>query len=108
MRIWSSRADKFLPTLNAAQGRVIAIDPAAPERSHWREIIPQGADTMDLALGSVSLVDHQLIVGTMHDAHNQVRIYGLDGRLRRELSLPGLGSACGFGGELESQEPLHQ
>ena len=43
---------------------------------------------MDLALGSVSLVDHQLIVGTMHDAHNQVRIYGLDGRLRRELSLP--------------------
>ena len=97
----------FQTTLNAAHGRVIAIDPAAPERSHWREIIPQGADTMDLALGSVSLVDHQLIVGTMHDAHNQVRIYGLDGRLRRELPLPGLGAAFGFGGEPEDQETFY-
>jgi prolyl oligopeptidase len=97
----------FQTTLNAARGRVIAVDPANPGRSHWREIIPQGADSMDLADGSVRLVDHQLIVGTLHDAHQQVRIYDLNGRLRRELALPGLGAAFGFGGEPDDKETFY-
>jgi prolyl oligopeptidase len=97
----------FQTSLNATHGRVVSIDPAAPERSHWKEIVPQGPDTMDLAFGSVSLVDYQLIVRTLHDAHNRVRIYGLDGRLRRELALPGLGTAGGFGGEPDDQETFY-
>jgi prolyl oligopeptidase len=89
----------FQTTLDAPRARVIALDPTAPDRSGWREIVPPGEDAMDLAEGSVTLVDHQLIVGTLHDAHSRVTIYGLDGRQRRELTLPGLGTALGFAGE---------
>jgi len=96
----------FQTTLNAPRGRVIAIDPAAPERSAWREIVPQTADAMNVS-GSVSLVDHQLIVQTLHDAHSKVVIYGLDGTVRRELSLPGLGSVAGFDGKPDDTETFY-
>ena len=97
----------FQTTLNAPRGRVIAMDPIAPDRSNWKEIVAQGADAMDIANGSVTLVDHQLIVGTLHDAHSKVTICGLDGRLRREVALPGFGTAYGFGGEPEDQQTFY-
>jgi len=34
----------------------------------------------------------------MHDAHSRVLIYGLDGRLRHEVALPGPGTVAGFTG----------
>jgi prolyl oligopeptidase len=101
----------FQTTLEAPRGRVIAIDPtkAAPgvqpgvsagaHRVGWKEVVRQGADAMDVAGGSVTLVDHQLIVRTLHQACSKVQIYGLDGRLRSEVLLPGHGTAAGFGGE---------
>ncbi len=96
----------FQTTLNAPRGRVIAIDPAAPERSRWKELIPQGPDVMD-AHGSTSLVGHQLIVRTLHDAHSKVAIYGLDGQLRRELALPGPGTVAGLGGKPDDMETFY-
>ena len=97
----------FQTTLDAPRGRVIAIDPKAPERLHWKEVVPQGTDAMDLAYGSVTLVNHELLVGTLHDAHSQVTAYGLDGRLRGEIPLPGLGTASGFAGEPEDHETFY-
>jgi prolyl oligopeptidase len=97
----------FQTTLDAPRGRVIAIDPQSPDRAHWQEIVPQGADAMDIASGSVSLVDHQLIVVTLHDAHSRVTIYGLDGRVRREVALPGLGTVSGFDGEPDERETFY-
>jgi prolyl oligopeptidase len=97
----------FQTTLGAPRGRVIAIDPAFPERSRWKEVVSQAADAMDFASGSVTLVDHQLIVRTLHDAHTKVSVYGLDGQLRREVSLPGPGTASGFGGAPEDPETFY-
>jgi prolyl oligopeptidase len=97
----------FQTTLAAPRGRVIATDPLTTGRSRWKQVIPQGADAMDVAGGSVTLVDHQLIVRTLHDAASKVTIYGLDGRLRRELTLPGQGTASGFGGEADDAETFY-
>jgi prolyl oligopeptidase len=97
----------FQTTLAAPHGRVIAMDPSAPGRAGWKEIVPQGADSMDVASGSVTLVNHQLIVRTLHDAASSVTIYGLDGRPRRHLALPGRGSATGFGGEPNDVETFY-
>ncbi|MGA2247252.1 MAG: prolyl oligopeptidase family serine peptidase [Verrucomicrobiota bacterium] len=97
----------FQTTLDAPRCRVIAIDPKSPERSRWKEIVPQGADAMDVADGSVTLVADQLIVRTLHDAHSRVAIYGLDGQLRREVELPGSGQASGFGGEPDDPETFY-
>jgi prolyl oligopeptidase len=97
----------FQTSFDAARGRVIAIDPKKPARADWKTVVPQGPDAMDFAHGSVRLVGHQLIVETMHDAHSRVTIYGLDGTLRRELTLPGTGTASGFGGEPDDRETFY-
>src|SRR5204863_419091 len=81
---------------DAPNGRVLAIDPEQPARANWKSVIPQGRDAIDLGGTSVTLVDHQLIVRTVHDAHSRVMTYGLDGTPRREISLPGAGTAAVF------------
>ncbi|HEY3861864.1 MAG TPA: prolyl oligopeptidase family serine peptidase [Verrucomicrobiae bacterium] len=97
----------FQTTLEAPRGRVIAMDPLSPQRSSWKEAVPQSADSMDVAYGSVTLVDHQLIVRTLHDVSSRVSIYGLDGQSRRELTLPGRGTAGGFSGEPDDKETFY-
>lgn len=97
----------FLTTLAAPNGRVIAIDPAAPARGNWRTAIPEGADAIDLTTPSVTLVDHQLIVRSVHDAHSRVLRYGLDGTARGEIVLPGPGTAAGFGGRADDHETFY-
>ena len=97
----------FQTSLDAPRGRVIAIDPLKPARAQWQEIVPQGPDAMDSAYGSVSLVNHQLIVRTLHDAHGRVQIYGLDGHLHREVALPGAGTVSGFGGDPDDRETFY-
>ena len=97
----------FQTTVEAPRGRVVAIDPSATGKPDWKEVLAQGPDTMDVDSGSVTLVDHQLIVRTLRDVASKVSIYGLDGRLRREIKLPGRGTAGGFGGEPEDVETFY-
>ncbi|HEX4618082.1 MAG TPA: prolyl oligopeptidase family serine peptidase [Steroidobacteraceae bacterium] len=97
----------FLTTLAAPNGRVIAIDPAAPARGNWRTVIAEGADAIDLTSPSVTLVDHQLIVRSIHDAHSRAMRYGLDGQPRGEIGLPGPGTAAGFGGRSDERETFY-
>ncbi len=104
----------FQTTLNAPKGRVVAIDPLATEatpadrgRPIWKEIVVEGTDAMDSASGSVTLVNHKLIVGTLHDAHSKVTVYGLDGKRLFEVSLPGMGTASGFGGMPKDKETFY-
>jgi prolyl oligopeptidase len=97
----------FQTTVEAPRGRVVAIDPSAAGKPEWKEVVEQGPDAMDVDSGSVTLVDHQLIVRTLHDVASKVTIYGLDGRMRREINLPGRGTAGGFGGEPEDVETFY-
>jgi prolyl oligopeptidase len=97
----------FLTTLKAPNARVISIDPAHPDKAHWTEVIPEGTDAIDLTQTSVTLVGHQLFVRSLHDAHNRVRIYGLDGKERGEVELPGPGMAYGFEGRPEDEETFY-
>lgn len=89
----------FLTTLNAPNGKVVAIDPLRLDVSPVSTVIAEGRDAIDLTDTSVTLVDHQLIVRTMHDAHSRVVTYGLDGTPRHEIGLPGNGTAEGFLGQ---------
>jgi prolyl oligopeptidase len=96
-----------LTTREASRGKVIAIDPTKPGREHWKDVIPEGSDAITLTETSVTLVDHQLIVQTVHDAHSQVKTYGLDGTPRREIMLPGPGTARGFAGHPDDRETFY-
>jgi len=98
----------FLTTLDAPNGKVIAIDPQLPAGSPAATVIAEGVDAIDLTETSVTLVDHQLIVRTMHDAHSRVVAYDPDGAIRREIVLPGTGTAVGFDGRAADRATFYE
>ena len=99
----------LLTSLDAPNGRVLAIDPKNPTRASWREVIAAGTDAIDLGVDSagVTLVGHRLIVRTLHDAHSRVMTYDLDGKPLGEITLPGAGSALGFAGHPDERETFY-
>jgi prolyl oligopeptidase len=90
----------FRTDLDAPRGRLVAIDLARPERPNWREIFPQARETLQ----GVNTLNNQFVATYLKDARSQVKVFDLDGRLVREVELPGLGSTGGFGGKRTDTE----
>jgi prolyl oligopeptidase len=76
-------------TDNAPKGRVIAIDVNRPEPANWKTIVPEQPET----LSSAQYVGGKLILSYLKDAHSVAKIASLDGKIERELALPGLGTS---------------
>ncbi|HEY9907476.1 MAG TPA: prolyl oligopeptidase family serine peptidase [Thermosynechococcaceae cyanobacterium] len=93
----------FSTDLDAPRSRVIEIDLSQPDRSAWKEIIPQAAETLE----GVSILNHQFIVSYLKDAQNQVKLFDLSGQFVREVRLPGIGSVGGFGGKRGDTETFY-
>src|SRR6266568_996307 len=93
----------FLTDLDAPRKRVIAIDTRHPERSRWREIIPQGDDVLE----TVQIIHDAFVANYLHDAHSQLRLLALDGRLLKSLELPALGSVVSISGERRNDEMFY-
>ncbi len=93
----------FVTDLNAPRSRLIAIDTRNPARANWREVIPQASET----LTGASVVGGRLIANYLKDARSQVKVFGLDGQFVREVELPGIGSAGGFGGKRADPETFY-
>ncbi len=79
---------------NAPNSRVVEIDPADPRESQWREIIPEQPEP----LSAISSAGGKLFATYMKDVTHRVYVHDLDGRREREIELPSLGRAGGFGG----------
>ena len=88
---------------DAPRYRVIAIDLDKPEPAHWRELIPQAEHKLD----GVSCIGDQLICEYLQDAKSSVRAFDLNGKLVREVALPGIGSVGGFGGKRSDTETFY-
>jgi prolyl oligopeptidase len=84
----------FKTDRGAPRGRVAAIDLRRPAAKDWKEIIPQEGGTLQ----GVNLVGNLLVASYLKDAKTQVKVYAPDGRFVREVELPGIGTAGGFGG----------
>ncbi|MBX7218841.1 MAG: prolyl oligopeptidase family serine peptidase [Blastocatellia bacterium] len=93
----------FLTDLKAPRGKLIAIDTRHPERSNWKELIPEAAETLQ----NVSVVGDRFVASYLKDAHTQVKIFHLDGKFDREVAFPGLGTAGGFGGKRKDTETFY-
>jgi prolyl oligopeptidase len=82
----------FTTTLGSPNTRVVAIDVRRP--NSMRTIVPESRFAMQAA----SDVGSRLICSYLADAHSAVSVFNLNGRRIRDVSLPGLGTATGFGG----------
>ena len=90
----------FKTNLDAPRGRIIAVDVTQPQRENWREIVPESQDV----LSSVTLVNNRFVAAYLHDAHHQLKLFDLEGKLVRELPLPGIGSVFGITGQPDHTE----
>ncbi|MEB3355256.1 MAG: prolyl oligopeptidase family serine peptidase [Synechococcales bacterium] len=93
----------FRTDLEASRGRVIAIDIAKPERSHWQEIIPEAEETLE----DVGTLNNQFVADYLKDAYSAIKVFNLDGSFVRQIELPGIGSAGGFYGKREDKETFY-
>ena len=93
----------FRTDRDAPRARIIAIDTRKPAPANWKSIVPEAAQTLD----SASIVNHQLVLNYLSDAHSLVKVYDLKGKPLHDVDLPGIGSAAGFGGKRGDQETFY-
>ncbi|MGC1396561.1 MAG: S9 family peptidase, partial [Coleofasciculaceae cyanobacterium] len=93
----------FTTDLDAPRGRVIAIDTKNPIRENWQEVISEAAETLE----SVGILNNQIVADYLKDARSSIKIFALDGEFVREVELPGIGSAGGFGGKRYDTETFY-
>jgi len=93
----------FQSDLDAPRGRVIAIDTRHPERTNWKTIVAQGPDKLEFA----NVVNNSFLLGYLKDARTEVRVHDLSGAFLRNVDLPGIGTAAGFGGKRKDKETFY-
>ena len=86
----------------APRGRIVAFDVREGLRS-LRELVPQQAEALETA----GIVGDFIVVQYLKDVRPLVRMLRTDGSLAREVELPGIGSAFGFGGRRRDRETFY-
>jgi prolyl oligopeptidase len=89
----------------APRWRVFEVDPARPERAAWKEIIPERADA---TLEAMSIIGGRLALSYLKNASSLLEVRELDGKLVREVPLPGIGSVGGPIGLPDEDEAYFQ
>src|SRR5207237_8127678 len=85
---------------NAPNRKIVAAPIANPAPSSWTTVIPEG----DLPIEGASLIAGRIGVLSLQDVASVVRLYSLDGKLERQVPMPGLGSASGLVGRFDRPE----
>jgi len=93
----------FRTNLGAPRAKLIAIDTRHPERSAWREIVPQGADVLE----RIALIGGRFVANYMHDAHSVLEVYDTAGAKVADIALPTLGAVGGISGRADSPEMFY-
>ncbi len=84
--------------LNAPNKKIITVDATNPTPNHWQDFIPETKNVLSASTGSGYFFSNYMV-----DAVTQVKQYDYDGNLVREVKLPGVGTASGFGGKKEDE-----
>ncbi len=81
----------IVTNLNAPDKRVITVDSEKPGVENWVDLIPETENVLDPAAGSGYIFANYMV-----DAISKVKQFDRSGKLIREISLPGPGTASGF------------
>ena len=83
----------------ALNRRIVSIDPANPDPANWKTIIAEKAENISSATSSGG----KLFITYLKDVTSRVYVYDYNGKLEKEVKLPALGTAGGFGGEKDDK-----
>ncbi len=82
--------------LNAPNGRIVQTEVANPVPANWQDLIPENEYVL-----SPSTAGGKLFATYLKDASSLVKQFDLQGKMEREIELPGVGTASGFSGKKE-------
>jgi prolyl oligopeptidase len=85
--------------VDAPNYRVVLIDPANPAKENWTTVIPEKPEV----LSGAGTASGFMFCDYLKDANTKIYQHKLDGTLVREIELPALGSAGGFGGKRDEK-----
>ena len=90
----------FLVTnMDAPNKKVVVTDAKNPTPKNWTDFIPETENVLTAGSGGGYFFAEYMV-----DAISKVLQYDFDGKLVREVNLPGVGSAGGFGGKKDDKE----
>ncbi|MEO1486887.1 MAG: prolyl oligopeptidase family serine peptidase [Bacteroidota bacterium] len=91
---------QFLVTNREAPNKkIVSVDASDPKAENWADVIPETEHVLTSGTGGGYIFAEYMV-----DAISQVKQYDYDGKLIRDVELPGVGSASGFGGKNDEKE----
>ncbi|HDZ05427.1 prolyl oligopeptidase family serine peptidase [Maribacter sp.] len=84
---------------NAPNKKIITVDANNPKVENWVDFILETENVLSPNIGGGYFFTEYMV-----DAISKVYQYNYDGKLIREVNLPGIGAASGFGGKKEDKE----
>ncbi len=84
---------------NAPNKKIVTVDASNPTPNNWKDFLPETENVLSPSTGGGYIFANYMV-----DAVSKVMQYDYDGKLIREIKLPGVGSAGGFGTKKEEKE----
>lgn len=84
---------------DAPNQKIVLIDPADPAKEKWTTLIPEKEELLE-ASGTGG---GKIFVTYLKDVTTRAYQFSMDGKMDREIQLPSLGSAGGFGGNFDDK-----
>ncbi|MBI6117454.1 prolyl oligopeptidase family serine peptidase [Salegentibacter maritimus] len=89
----------IVTNLEAPNRKVVTVDATNPGPENWEDFIPETKNVLSPSTGGGYFFARYMV-----DAVSEVKQYDYKGELVREVELPGVGSAGGFGTKKENKE----
>ena len=89
----------MVTNMDAPNKKIVVTDASNPTPDNWSDFIPETENVLTAGSGGGYFFTEYMV-----DAISKVLQYDFDGKLVREVELPGVGSAGGFGGKKEDKE----
>ena len=86
-------------SLDAPNGRIVTVDAADPKPANWKDLIKETDNVLSPSTGG-----GKLFANYIKDAVSMVLQYNMDGKMEHEITLPGIGTAVGFGSKKKELE----
>lgn len=84
---------------NARNQKIVLVDPAQIEKQNWKTIVAEKNEN----IAGVNTAGGKMFISYIKDVSSRVYVYTLNGKFEKEVKLPALGSAGGFGGEQDDK-----
>ncbi|MDF1548037.1 MAG: prolyl oligopeptidase family serine peptidase, partial [Bacteroidales bacterium] len=99
--IVDNEGERFLihTNLNAPNNRLVEVNINNPVPENWKDVIPETENVLEISTAGGSVFASYMV-----DVKSKIMQYNYSGKLIREVELPSIGTAGGFGGEKEDTE----